>query len=169
MKAENSEVSIWETEQTKPKLCMCAWRSFTLHGVCMRVSYTFHILHPAASSVISVHTLMRQFFRIEPISFSNLVNLAILHPPRGFQSLGIMLSRSMLLHWMGWEEEHRGCVWRLEGGGDRRKGGSYRTFDIIMVHYISDSSLCSRPSSTWGQTEYYHLAATEASVAGIII
>lgn len=49
------------------------------------------------------------------------------------------------------------------GGGDRRTGGSYRPFDIIMVHYSAESSLCAVASYTRGQGEY-HLALIEASV-----
>lgn len=49
------------------------------------------------------------------------------------------------------------------GGGDGSRGGSYRPFDIIMVHYSSKSSQCAAVSYTRGQTEY-HLAVIEASV-----
>lgn len=68
-------------------------------------------------------------------------------------------------HWMGWKGGGaEGFVWKMAGVEiGEAVVGSYRTFDIIMVHYSSESSQCASASYTRGQAEY-HLAVIEASV-----
>lgn len=135
---------------------MCIIRTFPLHGV--------------ARFIISSHILMSQCFKIGPISLSNLVNLAFLFAPQGFQPLEITLTLLPFdgsIEWGRKEEERRGSYragWGDGGGGGgRSRRGSYRPFDIIMVHYSSEGSQRATASYTRGQTEY-HLALIEASV-----
>lgn len=57
-------------------------------------------------------------------------------------------------------------IFGLRGGQRgwwREEGGSYRQFNIIMVHYGSESSQSASASCVRGQREY-HLAVIEASV-----
>lgn len=148
---------------------VCVFTPPVYFACCLHVLFPYFLLRPVACFVISSHTLMSQFFRIGPISLSNLVNLAVRLSPQGFQLLEITLtlSHSMPQHWVGLEGGGaEGLYVGVSGGGDRSVwvGGSYRPFDIIMVHYSSESSLCAAASYTRGQGEY-HLALIEASGA----
>lgn len=128
---------------------MCIIRTFPPHGV--------------ARFIISSHILMSQFFKIGPISLSNLVNLAFLFAPQGFQPLEITLTLLPFDGSIEWRGLYRAGWGDGGGGGGWSRRGSYRPFDIIMVHYSSEGSQRATASYTRGQTEY-HLALIEASV-----
>lgn len=94
----------------------------------MYAFHTFHILRPVACFVISSHILMSQFFRIGPISLSNLVNSAILLFPRGggvstsgYHANTLPFDASALNGVEG--EGAEGFCVEVGGGGERRSGG----------------------------------------------
>lgn len=94
---------------------------------------------------------MSRFFGIGPIRLSNLVNSAILQFPRGFSTYGYhtnaLPSDAVAVNGVEGGGARWFCV-EVGGGCESKKQGSYQTFNIIMVHYSSDSSLCAAASYT---------------------
>lgn len=66
-------------------VCVCVCSTCMLSLVFFMCIILTFPLHRIACFIISSHILMSQFFKIGPISLSNLVNLAFLFPPPGFQ------------------------------------------------------------------------------------
>ena len=99
-----------------------------LCAVCICVTQTSP-LQCAARFVISSHTLMSQVCRIGPISLSNLVNLAILLSPRGFQLLTVSHSMGALNRAGG-----GGGGGVVVGGGGKSGVGGWGSYRAVRYH-----------------------------------
>lgn len=120
------------------------------------------IVHLTARPIISSHILMSRVVGMGPISLSNLVNSAPSAFSSGFHSTDIQTVPRFDVSAVGAEVDAGG------GGCQEEKRRIYGTFDIIMEHYRTDSSLCAVASYIRGQTEH-NSARLEASVESIII
>lgn len=158
------------------------------HGVCMCVIHTFP-LHSVACFVISTHTVISQFFRIGPISLSNLFFLAIQLSPQGFQLLEITLTLSHSMGALNWVEGGgeegfvQSCAGVVVGVGEgelsavryhngalklpMRCSQQHRRSDLVS--FSSDRSICalsSGPLSCSRSHRHYRLIAGIAGTQG---